>query len=77
MTAVLNKPPCTHREETPVRECARCGAYLRSFTGQKLCDPCSTPREELVDVWDSIADATFHERRLVFEALQRAWESMS
>lgn len=31
-TTLLTKPRPTHREEQPVRECERCGAYLRSFT---------------------------------------------
>lgn len=77
-TTLLTKPPCTHREEQPVRECERCGAYLRSFTPGSLCDPCSRPSGIPSDkeVIGTLIDATSRERENVFDALQRVWEAM-
>lgn len=75
-TALLTKPRPTHREEKPVRECRKCGAYLRSFTPTDCCDPCSKGESTDKDVLEVLADSTPNERRQVFDALQRVWESM-
>lgn len=77
-TATLDKPPCTHREETPVRTCSKCGCYLRTGNESTQCSPCGTPAAELVDdtdVYKALAAAPPSERARVFEALQRMWEA--
>jgi Zn finger protein HypA/HybF involved in hydrogenase expression len=76
--AVLDKPPCTHREETPVRSCANCGAYLRTGNESTQCSPCGTPAAEIVDeqdIFKVLAEAPLTERSRVFEALERVWEA--
>lgn len=78
MPAVLEKPPCTHREDTPVRICHKCGCYLRSTNPSTTCDPCGTPPWELVeegDVFDAIAEAPGPYRERIIDALERIWES--
>jgi hypothetical protein len=72
-TAVLNRPPCTHREETPVRTCSGCGCYLRSFGNEAFCDPCSKPslsKEDHTEIIKRISEMNdARERRKAFEAL--------
>jgi hypothetical protein len=78
MPAVLDKPPCTHREEHPVRECAICGAYLRTGNESLWCDPCGTPPWEIVDeadIIDALAQAPGHNRVRIIDALERVWEA--
>jgi hypothetical protein len=71
MSATLEKPPCTHREVTPIRECKSCGAYLRSYGNNDYCDPCITPDAELdeAEVFRRIAAMpNVRQRRRAFEA---------
>jgi hypothetical protein len=61
----------THREVQPVKTCAGCGCFLRSYGNTSYCDPCSTPESELDDAEvfsriASIKDA--RRRRKAFEA---------
>lgn len=71
------KPPPTHREELPVRECRSCGAYLRSFTGTYYCAPCVTPEPDLLaeDVWGALAEADLIVRRRAAEAVRELIEA--
>jgi hypothetical protein len=77
-TTLLDKPKCLHREEQPVRECERCGAYLRTGNLSTTCDPCGVPPWEEVDLTlesvFSIA-ATFSDtRKPIFDALLECME---
>lgn len=71
MSATLQKPKPTHREETPVKECARCGCWLRSFGNEPFCDPCSKPvisKEDHAEIFKQIAEMTdARHRRKAFE----------
>jgi len=75
-TPYATKPKPTHREETPVRSCRECGAYLRTGNLSTTCDPCGTPAWEIVDTDDtsgiieriSDMDDVRHRRR-AFQAL--------
>jgi hypothetical protein len=71
--AVLDKPPPTHREETPVKECQSCGAYLRSYGNVSFCDPCSKPilsADDRAEIFKRISGMTdVRARRRAFEAL--------
>jgi hypothetical protein len=70
-TQCLTKPPCTHREELPVRECMSCGAYLRTGNVSTTCDPCGVPPWEQVEdeVFGRIAEMQdVRDRRRAFEA---------
>jgi hypothetical protein len=40
MPALLDKPPCLHRERAPARECESCGAYLTSASEDDWCFQC-------------------------------------
>lgn len=65
-------PPCTHREVKPVRQCSRCGCYLRSYGNEALCDPCSPKPaiESYDDAFGQIADMKdYRRRREAFEVL--------
>jgi hypothetical protein len=72
-TATLQKPKPTHREETPVRECQSCGAYLRSYGNVSFCDPCSKPAlsaDDRAEIFKQIGEMTdVRARRRAFEAL--------
>jgi hypothetical protein len=72
-TAAPPKPPCTHREETPIKECLSCGAYLRSYGNQAFCDPCSKPvlsADDRAEIFKQIGEMTdVRARRRAFEAL--------
>lgn len=77
MSTTIDKPPCTHREDLPVRECRSCGAYLRTGNTSTTCDPCGTPPWEIVevsDLWSVMADAPERRAGDVGDALQRIWE---
>lgn len=73
MSVPVVKPPCLHREETPVKECCRCGAYLRSFGNDAFCDPCSKPvlsPDDHAEIFKQISEMTdVRARRRAFEAL--------
>ncbi len=76
--ATLVKPKPTHREETPVRECALCGAYLRTGNESTQCSPCGTPASEIVDegdIFKALAEAPTSERARICDALERVWEA--
>lgn len=76
-TTPIDKPSCTHREQTPVRTCMKCGCYLRSYHDTPQCEPCGTPEWELTDdeVIRLIAEVpTVPRRRLAFEALAEMHE---
>lgn len=80
-TTYATKPPCTHREELPVRECRSCGAYLRTGNTSTTCSPCGTPPWEIVDedlgapsFFGALAEAPLPVRNHVADALQRIWE---
>lgn len=66
------RPPCTHREEHPIRSCEYCGAYLRSYREGTTCDPCGKPAWELdeAEVWGVLARAGLYERKLAADAFQ-------
>jgi len=71
MHFTIPKPPPTHREIQPIRECRSCGCFLRSYGNQSYCDPCSTPESELDDaeVFKRIARMPdIRQRRRAFEA---------
>jgi hypothetical protein len=72
-TAALQKPKPTHREETPVRNCSRCGCYLRSYGNEAFCDPCSKPvlsADDRAGIFKQIGEMTdVRARRRAFEAL--------
>lgn len=74
MTATtLDKPKCMHREETPVKACASCGCYLRSYGNEAFCDPCSKPvisKDDNAEIFKRISQMTdVRARRKAFEAL--------
>lgn len=76
MRATLDIPPPTHREVNPIRQCCRCGAYLRSYNETGYCEPCGIPKAERVEQADSLdlvaAVAGINDsrrRQIVFEAL--------
>jgi hypothetical protein len=72
------KPPCTHREVTPIRLCSECGAYLRSFHDGDKCDPCEKgevkqPTE--AEVWDALAGGDCSMRDAIFDAVVELQEA--
>jgi hypothetical protein len=73
MSIAFDKPPCTYREETPVKECCSCGAYLRSYGNEAFCDPCSKPlisKEDHAEIFKRISEMPeVRARRRAFEAL--------
>lgn len=73
MTATLQKPKPTHREETPVKTCGNCGCYLRSYGNVSFCDPCSKPvlsADDRAEIFKQIGEMTdVRARRRAFEAL--------
>lgn len=76
-TLYATKPPCTHREELPVRECRSCGCYLRTGNTSTTCSPCGTPAWEIVepeDFFGAMAEAPLRRNEAVGDALQRIWE---
>lgn len=74
--ATITKPPCTHREETPIRECRSCGAYLRTGNESPWCAPCITPDTELDEAEVCIAAMSdVRQRRRAFEAYAEMQEA--
>ena len=71
MSVTTLKPPPTHREVTPIRECRSCGAYLRTGNESPWCAPRITPESELdeSEVFRRIAAMKdSRQRRQAFEA---------
>lgn len=71
MATQTDIPAPTHREESPARQCSRCGCWLRSYNESTLCAPCGTPVWEIVETVGHIADLTGHQtyRNTAGEAL--------
>jgi hypothetical protein len=69
---------CTHREETPVRACSECGAYLRSFHDGDKCDPCEKGKVDQptkAEIWDALAEGNGVLRDAIFDAVAELQEA--
>lgn len=81
MPHIADKPRCTHREQHPIRECSRCGAWLRSFSDSELCWPCENGKrppviETTAEAFEEIAQIEdFRIRRRAFQALAEVGEA--
>lgn len=77
MPAALDIPPATHREQSPIRTCSKCGCYLRSGNESTWCSPCGTPEWEILDneVWDRISRVDYKRRQIAMDAMAELMEN--
>lgn len=72
MSATLEIPKPTHREQLPIRTCRNCGCYLRTGNESTQCTPCGTPPWEIVepDLFEHIGEIEdVRCRRCAFDAV--------